>query len=207
MRAAFFFALSLGALGAQAWLSQPAVAAERLHVQARCGHFAAAGRKLSCAGTLGGAAAYRPRSFARAGSPQGGSSSPRHASTRRAHILLGDVGSDDDDLSKEFSELTFKMPRIIDQQRASYEAWRERRAKETKNIRKSNVVSSEEVDLDDPQIEPKPFQPAASEQVVTPIDFDMDLGAYGKGEEEDAYVVDDIDAEDNDATDNYLNSL
>jgi hypothetical protein len=37
-----------------------------------------------------------------------------------------------------------------------------------------------------------------------PIDFDIEINAF---EDEEAYVVDSIDDEDTDATDNYLNKL
>ncbi|KAG8463069.1 hypothetical protein KFE25_001842 [Diacronema lutheri] len=121
----------------------------------------------------------------------------------RTRVVLQEVS--DGDLSKEFSDLVLKMPRLIDPQRASYEAWRERRAKAAKDSRKSSVVRFEEVDLDDPQTEPRPLDRAPEEKRATPIDFEVDLAAYADGE--DAYVVEDIDAENNNAADDYLGSL
>lgn len=128
----------------------------------------------------------------------------RLRSAARARVQL-DGGTSDEELSKELNDLVFKMPRILDPQRASYEAWRERRARETESSRKSKVVRSEVVDLDDPDTEPRPLEPVPPEAKMTPIEFEIEVADL-RGDEE-AYAVDDIDAEDNAATDNYLDSL
>jgi hypothetical protein len=90
----------------------------------------------------------------------------------------------------------------MDPQRASYEAFRERRLQE-RVVR--DVTPFEVIDLDDPTGETPQWQePGKAPPKSTPIEFDIEINAF---DEEEAYVVDDIDAEDTDATDNYLNSL
>lgn len=119
----------------------------------------------------------------------------------RAQLAADTDGGDE--LSKELNALVFKMPRLVDPQRASYEAFRERRLQERGE---REVTSSEVVDLDNPSGETPLWQePGEPEPTVTPIEFDIEINAFEDDEE--AYVVDDIDAEDTDATDNYLSKL
>lgn len=129
-----------------------------------------------------------------------------HARARvvpRAQAKLADADGGDE-LSKELSSLVFKMPRLVDPQRAAYEAFRERRLKQDRGEREA--TSSEVVDLDNPSGEtPQWREPGEAAPKRTPIDFEIEINAFD--EEEEAYVVDDIDAEDTDATANYLDKL
>ena len=108
-----------------------------------------------------------------------------------------------DELSKELSDLVFKMPRLLDPQRASYEAFRERRLQERGE---REVNSFEVVDLDNPTgATPQWQEPDKALPKTTPSEFDIEISLFSDDEE--AYMVDDIDAEDTYATDNYLNKL
>jgi hypothetical protein len=139
----------------------------------------------------------------------------RWLGARRAHVTAttadssgsaDDSGSVDDssDLSKELNDLVFKMPRLITPERASYEKYRKRNADRNERNAQSQVTAYEEIDLENPVGEPKQPAPPAETEVSTPIEFEIDASAY---EEEDVYVVQDIEAEDTDATDTYLDSL
>ena len=141
-----------------------------------------------------------------AGAPGAWSRLPRaHARTRaipRARATLADTDGGDE-LSKELSDLVFKMPRLVDPQRASYETFRERRQQERGE---REVTSYEVVDLDNPTGETPQWQePGKAASKTTPIEFDIEINLFDDDDE--AYVVDDIDAEDTDATDDYLNKL
>ena len=127
-----------------------------------------------------------------------------HARTRaspRARATLADTDGGDE-LSKELSDLVFKMPRLLDPQRASYESFRERRLQERGE---REATSYEVVDLDNPTGETPQWQEPGKAASKTPVEFEIEIDLLDDAEE--AYVVDDIDAEDTDATDDYLNKL
>lgn len=145
-------------------------------------------------------------------SPRAGPVSARTrvcASTRALVRADDDTADGPDELSGELNKALLRMPRIMDAKRVAYEKFRERKQQQTEQARGTAGLDVDNVEIPlDAEPTRAPPEPATVEEIAAmpAVAFDEEIVISYEDDEEEGQEVD-LENDDFNAADNYLNSL